>query len=753
MSPGSDIVLGMATRVAFRTCPLCEATCGLRLEIEDGRVVRIRGDEDDPVSHGFICPKGSTLGALHDDPDRLRRPLVRRNGAHVEVSWDEAFAEVERRLTPILAEHGRDAVAIYIGNPNAHNFANTLAIRPLAKALGTKNVYTASTVDQMPKHVACGLVFGHPLAIPVPDIDRTDFLLLLGANPLESNGSLATAPDWPGRLEAIRERGGRIVVVDPRRTRTAEKADLHVPIRPGTDAALLAGIAHVLFAEELAAAGAVASLVAGIDAVREAVGGFAPERVAAFTGVPAETVSTLARDLARAPTAVVYGRIGTHTTAFGTLAAWLVDVLNVLTGNLDRPGGAMFPHAVHEKQRRTRRGFRTGRWTSRVRGLPEAMGELPVSTLADEIETPGEGQVRALVTVAGNPALTTPDAARLEALLEGLELMVCVDPYLNATTRHAHVILPPPSLLEKAHYDLAFTGLSVRDFADFSPPVFERANGAPSEFEILVRLAAVAAGFGADADPEALAIATLRGQVQREVGDDGSPVHRRDVDEIVADLGATGRPPEEQLLDLLLRTGHRGDAFGARPNGISLDVLAHNPHGVDFGPLEPRLPDTLATESGLVELAPPQLIADIARLESALDAVVAGGMVLVGRRQLRTANSWTQNVTVLVRGKDTCVAQVHPDDAARLGLLDGAAATVRSAAGSIDVPVQVTDVVMPGVVCIPYGWGHGLPGTRQAVAAGHAGVNVNVLTDASAIDPVSGNAVLNGIPVTVSPAS
>jgi anaerobic selenocysteine-containing dehydrogenase len=741
----------MPTRVAYRTCPLCEATCGLRLDVEDERVVRIRGDEDDPFSRGFICPKGSTLGALHDDPDRLRRPLVRRNGTHVEVGWDEAFAEIERGLTPLLAEHGRDAVAIYIGNPNAHNFANTLAIRPLAKALGTKNVYTASTVDQMPKHVACGLVFGHPLAIPVPDIDRTDFLLLLGANPIESNGSLATAPDWPGRLEAIRRRGGRIVVVDPRRTRTAEKADLHVSIRPGTDAALLAGIAQVLFAEGRADAGSLAPLVTGIDEVRSAVAGFTPARVASFTGVPAETVTALARELASAPTAVVYGRIGTHTTAYGTLAAWLVDVLNTLTGNLDRPGGAMFPHPAHEKERRRTRAFRTGRWTSRVRGLPEAMGELPVSTLADEMETPGEGQVRALVTIAGNPALTTPDAARLDALLAGLELMVCVDPYLNATTRHAHVILPPPSLLEKSHYDLAFTGLAVRDVADYSPPVFEREDGAPSEFAILVRLAAIAAGLGAGADANALTAATLRAQVEREVADEGSPVHGREPTEIVAVLDETDRAPEEQLLDLLLRTGHRGDGFGARPDGLSLDVLTLSPHGLDFGPLAPRLPDALATESGQVELAPPQLIDDLVRLDRALDATASGGMVLVGRRQLRTANSWTQNVPVLVRGKDTCVAQIHPVDAARLGLADGSIASVRSAAGAVEVPVQVTDVVMPGVVCIPYGWGHGLPGTRQAVAAGHAGVNVNVLTDASAIDPVSGNAVLNGIPVTVAP--
>ena len=358
--------------------------------------------------------------------------------------------------------------------------------------------------------------------------------------------------------------------------------------------------------------------------------------------------------------------------------------------------------------------------------------------------------MRALLTIGGNPALTSPDGGRLEALLAGLELMVCVDPYLNATTRHAHVILPPPSILEKSHYDLAFTALSVRDVAHFSAPVFEREPGSPSEFEILVRLAAIAAGLGSDADTAAVAESTLSARIAAAVADPDSPIHGRDTDEIAAALG--DRPVEERLLDLMLRTGHRGDAFGGRPDGLSLAVLDDHPHGIDFGPLQPRLPDALATESRLVELAPAPLVADLARLERALDAVAAGGMVLVGRRQLRTANSWTQNVPVLVRGKDSCVAQLHPDDGSRLGLGDGSVATVRSAAGSIEVPVELTDSVMPGVVCIPYGWGHGLPGTRQAVAAGHAGVNVNVLTDASVIDPVSGNAVLNGIPVTITPA-
>lgn len=737
-------------RIAYRTCPLCEATCGLQIELEGDTVRRIRGDRDDPFSRGYICPKGSTLGRLHDDPDRLRAPLVRRDGGLVETGWDEAFAEVERLLGAARAAHGDDAVAVYAGNPNAHNYGSTLALRPLVKALGTRNVFTASTVDQMPKHVSCGLVFGHPLLIPVPDLDRTDFLLLLGANPLESNGSLATAPDWPGRLAALRDRGGRLVVVDPRRTRTAELADLHVPVRPGTDAVLLAGLARALVESGLVAPGRLEGLVEGADRLAGALRGFTPERVAVWTGVPAAVVEQLARDLAAAPSAAVYGRLGTHAARFGTLAAWLVDALNVLTGNLDRPGGAMFPHAAHEPPRRSSRPFRTGRWRSRVRGLPEVMGELPVATLADEIVTPGDGQVRALVTIAGNPVLTTPDAGRLDAALAGLDALVCVDPYVNATTRHAHVILPPPSVLERSHYDLAFTALSVRNVADFSPRAIDPGPGRPSEFEILVRLTAIAAGFGAGADPAVLAEAALAQQVGRAVSREGSPVHGRDPDELLALLG--DRPAEERILDLLLRTGHRGDGFGAVPGGLSLAVLEAHPHGLDLGPLEPRLPEALATESGRVELAPEPLLAELGRLARLVESdPPADGLVLVGRRQARTANSWTHNVEVLVRGRDACTVQVSAADAERLGLADGATAAVTSRVGRIELPVEVTDAVMPGVVSIPYGWGHGLPGVRQAIAAAHPGANVNVLTDASDLDGISGTAVLNGIPVMLAP--
>jgi anaerobic selenocysteine-containing dehydrogenase len=737
----------MSERISYRTCPLCEATCGLRIEVRGEVVVRVRGDLDDPLSKGFVCPKGTTLGRLHHDPDRLRLPLVRRDGELIETGWDEAFAEVDRRLAEVVTAHGSDAVAVYVGNPNAHNYESNLALRPFLKALRTRNLFSASTVDQMPKQVSCAYLFGHPFTTPVPDIDRTDHLLILGANPLESNGSLATAPDWPGRLKALVDRGARLEVVDPRRTRTAAMAHRHVPVRPGTDAALLAAMITVVAADGAVDPGRLGPHIDGLDRVVERLSAFTPERVAPVTGVHSETIVDMARRFATARSAVAYGRIGTHTTPFGTLAAWLVDVLNIATGNLDRPGGAMFAHAVHEPATRPSRGFRVGRWSSRVRGLPEVLGELPVATMIDEIETAGEGQVRVLFTVAGNPALTTPDAARLDEALEGLDLLVAVDPYVNATTRHADVILPPPSALERGHFDLAFQTLTLRNFADWSSPVFERPPGTPSEFEILVRLAGMASGLGADVDAGRLAEAALGEKVRAAVADPDSPIHGRDPGEILAALD--GRPPEEQALDFTIRVGHRGDGFGARPGGLSLELLERHPHGIDLGPLEPRLPAGLATASGMIELAAEPLVSDLDRLEAALVERVEG-MVLIGRRQVRTANSWTHNIEVLVKGKAACTAHVNPVDAERFGLEDGKTARFESEVGLVDVTVEVTDDVMPGVVSIPYGWGHGLEGTRQRVAAAHPGVNVNVLTTRTSLDPLSGNATLNGIPVSVS---
>jgi anaerobic selenocysteine-containing dehydrogenase len=744
-----------------RTCPLCEATCGLEITVRDGRVHRIRGDRENPFSQGFICPKGSVLQHLHEDPDRLRRPLLRRGddpatAVYEQVDWDEAFAEVERRLVPIIERHGRDAVALYLGNPSAHTLAGVLYNRPLVKALGSRNIFSASTVDQMPKHVSSGLLFGGPLLIPVPDLDRTDHLLMLGANPLESNGSLCTAPDFPGRLARIRRRGGKVVVVDPRRSRTAEEADEHVPIRPGADAHLLLAMANVLLTEGLADPGRLQAFTTGLDRIGELLAPITPETVTAVCGVDPTTIRRLARELAAAPTAAVYGRIGTHTAAFGTLAAWAVDVLNILTGNLDRPGGAMFATPAHERPRPAGpgRGYRTGRHRSRVKGLPEVNGELPVATLADEIETTGEGQVRALITVAGNPVVSTPDAARLDRALASLELMVSVDIYRNETTRHAHVILPPPSALERSECHLAFFGLAVRNFVQWAPPLFEPAG--PGEHEIIAKLALIASGQGAGADPALVDGLLIDGILRGAISAPGSPLAQRSVEELAALLEGPSAP--DRIVDAMIRTGPYGDWFGAKPGGLSLATLRDREHGIDLGPLEPRLPELLRTPSGTIELLPDAIVADLPRLlascEQATVAAADGGgngLVLVGRRHLRSNNSWMHNIRPLVKGKPRCTLQVHPQDATRLGLRDGDPAEVRSRVGSVVAPVEVTDAIRPGVVSLPHGWGHDVPGIGLSVAAEHAGVNSNVLTDGEVLDPLSGNAVLNGIPVTVTP--
>jgi anaerobic selenocysteine-containing dehydrogenase len=762
-------------RTALRICPLCEAGCGLEVGLSAaGDVVRIRGDRHDVWSAGYLCPKGPALKQLHEDPDRLRAPVVRRGGRLVEVGWDEAFAEAGRLLGGVVAAHGRTAVAVYVGNPNVHNLGGQLYLKPLLKALATGNVFTASTVDQRPKEISCGLMFGAPMSVPVPDLDRTDLLVVLGANPVESNGSLATSPDWPGRLAALRARGGRLVVVDPRRTATADQADEHVPIRPGGDPFLLFAVLNVLAAERLVDPGPAGPWLSGLDDVLGLAAPFTPEAVEPATGVPAGTVRRLARALAAAPAACVYGRIGTTTAEFGTLASWLVDVVNAATGNLDRPGGAMFAKAATggantKGAPRVGRPLRLGRHRSRVRGMPESLGELPVVCLAEEIDTPGDGQVRALVTVAGNPVLSTPNSARLDAALATLDAYVAVDPYVNETTRHADVILPVPSSLQRGHYDLFLSQLALRNVARYTPPVLPLDPGMLDEWEVLARLTLLAgrleggAADGGAGDPAVIDDGLVRAMAAGAVADPSSPVHGRDAEEVVDRLGSRRGP--ERLLDLLLRTGPYGEAFGARPGGLSLDALLASPHGIDLGPLEPRLPDLLRTPGGMVELAPDMLVADVARLRAALEDRRAGdggdagrgrgpgSLTLIGRRQLRSNNSWMHNVGVLVTGRPRCTLLVHPDDAGRLGLVDGGPAEVASRAGAVTIPVEVSEAIRPGVVSIPHGWGHDRPGVRLAVAGRHAGVNSNVLSDEALFDPLSGTAVLNGIPVTVRPAS
>ncbi|CAN5542811.1 molybdopterin oxidoreductase family protein [soil metagenome] len=737
------------TRTALRICPLCEATCGLTLTVDDtlGVVTGARGDADDVFSAGFICPKGASFAELDSDPDRLTRPLIRRDGVFAEVSWDEAFAVVAERLGAVLAEHGGPSVGVYVGNPNAHTVAGALYAPLVSRALGTRNVFTASTLDQMPKQVAQGYLFGNPFAFTVPDVDRTDHLVIIGANPLVSNGSLATAADFGGKLKALRRRGGRLTVIDPSRTRTAALADKHLAPRPGTDAALMFAVVHVLFDEGLIAADLHG--VTGVDTVRELAVGFSPETVETHCGVGAQDIRELAREIAGAPTAVVYGRIGTSTVEFGTLGSWLLDVINTLTGNLDSPGGAMFPMpaaGAAPRPARPGRGFRTGRWHSRVSGYPEAASELPAAALAEEIDTAGDGQIKALITIAGNPVLSAPDGRRLSQALDGLGFMLSIDPYLNETTVHAEVILPPPPPSQSPHFDFLLSNVAVRNTARYTPPVLPLADGRPSEADILSKIALIVYGAGPQADPRLADDQVITATLTKETADANSPVAGRDVDELIAML-PTG-PGYERRLDLMLRLGPYGDAFGAQPDGLNLDVLLAAPHGIDFGPLQPRLPEVLRTPSGTVELAPEVLVADVARLQKSLDRD-PDQLVLIGRRHLRSNNSWMHNLPALAGGTNRCTLQVHPDDAARLGL--GETAVVKGVGGELTVPVEVTSGIRPGVVSLPHGWGHGQDGTRLAVADTQPGVNVNQLYDGTALDPLSGTAVLNGLPVQVSP--
>jgi len=740
----------METTTHYRTCPLCEATCGLEIVTRGREVVAIRGDEENPFSRGYLCPKAPALKHLDGDPDRLRQPMVRRGSTWSPVSWDDAFAEIERGLAPLLAGPTRDAIAAYLGNPSVHSLPLALYSRVLLRALGSRNVYSASTVDQMPKQVSAGLMFGGALTIPVPDLDRTHFLLILGADPVVSNGSLMTAPDVRRRLHAIRERGGKVVVIDPRRSRTAEDASEHHFIRPGTDALFLLALVHTCFAENLVRPSRLGEHLNGLDEVEKAARDFSPEVVAPVCGIDAATIRRLARELAGAPCAAVYGRVGTCTQEFGTAASWLVDVLNVITGNLDRVGGAMFTRAAAGASNTQGpggrgKGIRLGRRKSRVRGLPEVFGELPVACLAEEIETPGEGQIRALITVAGNPVLSNPDGARLARALGSLDFMVSLDIYLNETTRHANVILPGLSPLEQPHYDIALWQLAIRNYAHWSPPVFAAPADRPQDWEVVLRLSALVAGQGASGDVRAMDDLVASQLLQSCMRGDGATAG-----DAMAALEPLRGP--ERLVEIMLRTGPYGDGFGRKPDGLTLARLQASPHGVDLGALEPRLPEALRTPSGRIELAPPEILADVPRIRARLTRSDSG-IRLVGRRDLRSNNSWMHNIENLVRGPVRCTLWVHPDDARRLGLEDGRPAQVRSSAGTLEVPVEVTDAVMQGVVSLPHGWGHDAPGTKLRVAAAHAGVNSNLLADVVSMDPLSGNSVLNGIPVEIAPAA
>jgi anaerobic selenocysteine-containing dehydrogenase len=700
-------------RVVHRACPLCEACCGLRVTVEGDRVTGIRGDPEDPLSRGAICPKGVALADLHHDPERLRAPLRRTGSDWEPIGWTDALDLVASRLRAIQEAHGHDAVALYRGNPSSHNYELMIFQQEFVAALGSRNVYSAVSMDVLPHLLVASWMYGHQLLMPVPDLDRTRYMMILGGNPVVTQSSMMTAPGVARRIRDLKARGGRLVVVDPRRTETARLADQHVFVRPGTDALLLAAMLHVLFDEGLASPGRLAEFTDGLDAVEQAVRPWSPPRVESATCIPAATIESLARELASAESGLVYGRLGTSVQAHGVACNWLIQVLNLVTGNLDRPGGVMFSApALDPMVLGIMPAWNLGRWTSRVRGLPEFGGELPVATLADELLTPGSGQVRALVTLAGNPVLSTPDGPRLERALDELDFVVSVDCYVNETSRHADLILPPASPLERDHYDLMWNQLAVRNVAKWSPRVFDPPPGALDDWQIL----------------SGLTRRLARGPQQR----------------IAAFLRERIGP--RRILGLGLRRGR---------SGVTLKRLEASEHGLDLGPLEPSLPGRLQTPDRRVAAAPPALLEDLSRLEALLDGRSPDGMdlLLIGRRELRSNNSWMHNLPRLVKGPARCTLIVHPEDARARGLSDGATARVRSSRGEVDVRVGVSDAIMRGVVSLPHGYGHRDRGLRLSVASRRPGVNANALTDPSKVDPVAGTAVLNGIPVSVLPVS
>ena len=704
-----------STRTHHRVCHLCEAMCGLVIRTAGDKVTDIRGDKDDPLSRGHVCPKAVALQDIHEDPDRLRKPMKRIRSApgeyqHVEIEWSEALDLAADALASTIEKQGVHAVGAYFGNPSVHNYGMLTHQRNLFRHIRTRNRFSATSVDQLPHHLVSLWCFGHMLLHPIPDVDRTHYFLMLGANPLASNGSIWTVPDVRQRLKDLKSRGGKLVVVDPRRTETADMASEHLFIRPGSDAAFLLAMIHVLFRDNLVAPGPLSVFTDGLDEVANAVSGLSPDWAAPLTGISADDIVRIAHELAEAEAGICYGRMGVSTQAYGALCQWAIQVLNVATGHLDKPGGSLFTLPAMDQVVNTNRGG-FGRFASRGRGLPEFNYELPAATMVDEIRTEGEGQIRLMFTGAGNPVLSTPNGRVLDEAFEELDFMISVDPALNETTRHADVILPPTSPLEHDHYDIAFHNLAIRNTARYSPAVFEKPVGALHDWEIFSELGA----------------------------------------RVAARLNLKPMPtyPPDRMVDAALKSGPYGEHTDWQ---LSIDKLKAHPSGVDLGPLEPSCPERLQTPNQRIQLAIPEVLADIRRFVR--DGNVASDHYrLIGRRHVRDNNSWMHNHHRLMKGKSRCQLLMHPDDVAKEGWRSGMLVTIQSRVGAVDAELAASDEMMPGVVSLPHGYGHGLAGTRGEVASRHAGVSCNDITDDRLVDQLSGNAAVNGVSVRLSAAA
>ncbi|MFK8041559.1 molybdopterin-dependent oxidoreductase [Congregibacter sp.] len=698
------------TQTHYRACHLCEAICGLKIETRGEEILSIKGDPDDPLSRGHICPKAVALQDIHEDPDRLRYPVKRvsgEDGQHswVEISWDEALDSTAEALMRSYREHGVDSIGVYLGNPAVHNYGMLTHQNYLFRWLRSKNRFSATSVDQLPHHLTSLWLFGHKSLFPIPDIDRSEYFLMLGANPLASNGSIWTVPDVKKRIKDMKARGGKLIVVDPRRTETAELASEHLPIVPGSDALFLAAMLNTLFEDGIADPGKLSAFTTGLDDVAAAVATFTPEHAAQHCGIEAATIRRIAKDFAESGAAICYGRMGVSTQIFGGLCQWLIQIINIVTGNLDKPGGSMFTlPAVDQVPRTGPGGF--DRHRSRVRNLPEFDRELPAAAMAEEITTSGEGQIRVMFTGAGNPVLSTPNGRALDDALPQLDFMVSLDPYINETTRHAHIILPPTSPLEHDHYDIAFHINAMRNTTRYNPPVFEPASDKLHDWEIFTALGE---------------------RVARALGEEPK--------ELVA---------PHDMIDVGLQFGPYGKGS---EHDLSLEKLKENPSGIDLGELQAMLPDRLMTADKQIHCAAPQALADLDRLASTFGDTPAEGLLLIGRRHVRSNNSWMHNYHRLVKGKPRDQLMVHPEDLSAHALKDGDQALLQSRSGEVTVTLLASDEVMPGVVSLPHGFGHNRQGIRMKTASANAGVSCNDVTDAAYLDELSGNAAINGVPV------
>jgi anaerobic selenocysteine-containing dehydrogenase len=718
----------MATEEHVTYCRICEPLCGLLATVQDGRLVKLRPDPDHPLSKGFACPKGIAMAYVQNDPDRVTRPLRRGpDGDFEPVSWDVALDDIGARLRRVLNAHGASAVGWYLGNPSAFSYSHPIWVKGFMDAIGSPNLYSAGSQDVNSRFVASELLYGSPLIVPIPDLERTDLLLIIGANPLVSHGSVLTAPRIRDALHEIVARGGRVVVVDPRRSETA-RAFEHLPIRPDGDAWLLLSLLRTIFDERLEDTAAIERQSCGVDTLRALVEPHTPESTEPRTGISAASTRQLARDLATAGTAALYGRTGSCLGRHGTLVAYLIDALGVVTGNLDREGGAIFgTGAIKIEHLLHRIGADSyDRYRSRIGGFPEVLGQLPASLMASEMTTPGHGQVRALFVSSGNPVLSVPNGEELEQALQRLELMVAIDLYVTDTSRHADYILPATTFLEREDFPSAFLTFSTKPFVQWTDPVLAPRGEARQEWQIIEEISKRIETTPASAWP-------LRA------------------------LGRLGiRISPKRLIDLGLRLGPKGDLFGLRRGGLSIARLRREPHGIVLGDRHPTgvLPKKLFHADKRVRLDSPLIVDEVAALGAQHRDDQSLPLRLIGMRELRSHNSWMHNVPALMQGDRVHRARIHPGDAAARNIEDGAPCRIVSAHGSIELPAKVTDEIGRGTIAVPHGWGHvSRSGWRQAVQAGGANVNLLASSKPDDLERLAGMARLNGIPVRVEPVA